>query len=103
MKLHMKGVFGARNSTLVYLIRLDSQIPMPAPTTVTDHPHKLGGGSVEEDQVIRLSHTHPLFNDDNEKFYRKLEEATRGTTYEASIKPFALTQNGHGAYQSLMN
>ena len=102
-EIQMKGVFGARNSTLLYLLRLESQVPMPAPTTVTGHSHALGKGSVETGQVMRLSHTHPLYSNNNANVYRKLEETTRGSTCEASIKPFALAQNGRGVYQFLMN
>jgi len=68
----MKGVFGVRKSTLVYLMSLDLQIPIPVLMTVTVHPCMLGERSVKADKSIRLSHTYPLFNDNNAKFYRKL-------------------------------
>lgn len=83
-------------------MRLEAQVPMPAPTTMGCQPHTLDGRSVKGDQIKRLSHTHPLYNDDNAKFYRKMEEATRRTSHKASIKPFALARNGRSAYQSLM-
>ena len=49
-----------------------------------------------------LHNARALYSDDNAKFYRKLEEAVRGTTYEALIKPYQITGGGRGAYRSLL-
>ena len=51
---------------------------------------------------FRISHTHPLFRDDNGQFYGMLEEAVRGTVYEATIKPFQRRADGRGSYLSLI-
>ena len=53
-------------------------------------------GSVAGKQALRLSHNHPLFRNDNEQFYGILEEAVRGTVYEATIKPFQRRADGCG-------
>ena len=47
------------------------------------------------------SHTHAHFRDDNSVVYYHLEEATRGTSYAASIKPFQKVQDGRGAWKDL--
>ena len=80
------------------------QFQLRAQLTVlaTNAPHTVVDKSIEADQMVRLSHTHALYSNDNSKFYRKLEEAVRGTTYEASIKPFQIDGDGRGAYRSLL-
>ena len=47
---------------------------------------------------MRASHNHPNYRVDNEKVYFKLEEATRGTRYAASLKPFQRRKDGRGAF-----
>ena len=44
-----------------------------------------------------------MFQDDNMAVYYALEEATRSTSYAASIKPFQRTKNGQGALLALTN
>ena len=45
---------------------------------------------------------HPLYRDKNKQFYGILEEATHGTTYEASIKHFHRAINGCGSYLAMI-
>ena len=51
--------------------------------------------------VARDAHTHKLYRDDNSVVYYHLEEATRGTSYAASIKPFQRGKDGRGAWKAL--
>ena len=51
---------------------------------------------------MHLSHSHQIYCNDNTTFYGILEEAVRGTLYEASIKPFQLTRYGMSSYLALM-
>ena len=51
---------------------------------------------------MRLSHTHPLYRDDNKTLFGVLEVALRGTVYEASIKPFQRKYDGREAYLALI-
>jgi hypothetical protein len=44
-----------------------------------------------------------LYRADNAAVYYKLEEATRGTSYAACIKPFQRTKNGCGAFDAIIN
>ena len=53
--------------------------------------------------ISHLSHTSPIFRDDNAQVYHYLEEATRSTIYSSSLKPFQQTKNGSGAYLELMS
>ena len=56
---------------------------------------------MEGELIARASHTHALFRDDNSVVYYHLEEATRGTSYGASIKPFQRGKDGRGAWKAL--
>ena len=75
---------------------------MPHPDLVVNCSQSSLAGSVAGEQALRLFHTHPLFRYDNEQFYRILEEAVRGTVYEATIKPFQRLADGHGSYLALI-
>ena len=79
---------GNRNIPLVYIIREVLNPPAAAPPLAPGQPHFLEYGSVEAELIARASHAHALFRDDNSDLYFLLEEATRGTQYAASIKPF---------------
>jgi hypothetical protein len=53
--------------------------------------------------IARASHGHPLFREDSSNVYYKLEEATRATSYAASIKPYQRTKNDQDAWLALSN
>ena len=94
-------VIGARMIPLAYVVRIDPQVPGLAPTLAPNQPHSTEHGSVEGELIARASHTHALFRDDNSVVYYHLEEATRGTSYAASIKPFQKVKDGRGAWKAL--
>ena len=73
----LNTVIGARMIPLAYVIRIDPQVPGPAPTLAPNQPHSTEHGSVEGELIARAFHTHPLFRDDNSVVYYHLEEATR--------------------------
>ena len=77
---------GVRMVPLVYVIREEADVPAECPPNATGQPHSDSAGSVEEELVSRATQTHPLFRNDNASVYYKMEEATRGTSYAASIK-----------------
>ena len=56
---------------------------------------------MEAELIARASHTHALFRNDNSDLYFLLEEATQGTQYAASIKPFQRHRDGNGAWNTL--
>ena len=66
-------------------------------------PHSVEHGSIEEELKARASHTDSLYKEDNETVYYKMEEATRNTSYGASVKPFTTEKNGRGAWYALTN
>ena len=95
-------VFGERKSSLKYVIQSNGGFVMPHTTHVLNRPYSTLAGLVAGDQVLRLSHTHLLFRDDNEQLYGILEEAVHGTIYEATIKPFQRLADGCGSYLALI-
>ena len=76
---------GNQNIPLVYIIHDELNA---APPLAPGQPHSIEHGSVEAELITRASHTHALFCNDNSDLYFLLEEATRGTQYATSIKPF---------------
>ncbi len=96
-------VIGVRTIPLSYVIRPEVTVPAAAPPLVNNQPHSDAHGSVEAELVARASHGHALYRDDNATVYHYLEEATRTTSYAASIKPFQRAKNGRGAWLALVN
>ena len=54
-------------------------------------------GSILEDLIYRSSHQHPLFKKDNASVYGHIEEATRGSIYMTTIKPFYRKKDGRAS------
>ena len=94
---------GSRTIPYSYVTRESEAVPADVPALATNKPHSEEHGSVEGDLVARASHVHPLYRDDNSAVYYFLEEATRGTSYAASLKPYQRAKDGRGAYFSLQN
>lgn len=94
---------GVRMIPLAYVTRAVADVPNALPPLATNRPHSTLHGSVEAELIARASHTHALFRDDNAEVYYEIEEATRGTTYAASIKPFQRTKNGRASWLAITN
>ena len=94
--------FGARDARLRYLIRDDAVVPAVAPPLAPGMPHSVEGGSIIADMESRLSHTHTLYQLDNEMLFASLDEAIHDSEFFNTIKPFERTRNGRGAYLALM-
>ena len=98
---HCSRIIGVRNVPLSYVLRRSADVPAAVPALAPDQPHTAEHGSVEADLVERASHTHPAFSDDNKEVYYLIEEATRGTMYATSIRPFTRTKNGRGCMEAI--
>lgn len=66
-------------------------------------PHLFEHKAIEIELIAQASHAHPLYWEANLTIYYRLEEATRATSYAASIKPFQRTKNGREAWLPLTN
>jgi hypothetical protein len=93
---------GVRMIPLAYVIR-ELETPVPITILAAGEPHSALAGSIENELIIRGSHTHPLYRDDNAAVYYKLEEATRSTSYAASIKPYQKAKNGRAAMTAIVS
>ena len=91
----MNRTVGHRKFPLIYVICKESAIPAIG---VMAHgtPHSAEHESIEEELRARASHTGSSFTKDNELVYYFLEEATRGTSYNASVKPFGYSRKKDG-------
>ncbi len=95
-------VVGPRTIPLAYVIRETVDVDPTCPPLDNGKPHSLEHGSIEADLVARASHDHALFCDDNSKVYHYLEEATCGTQYAPSIKPFQRKKDGRSAWMAIL-
>lgn len=57
---------------------------------------------MEQELVNRSLHDHPEYAGDNAAVYNYLEEATRGTSYAVTLKPYQHASDGRNAYLSLI-
>ena len=73
---------------LAYVTRAVVDVPVVVPVLANNRPHSEEHGSVENKLIARASPNHKLFREDNANVYYNLEEATRGTLYATSFKPF---------------
>ena len=76
-------------------------MPAVPPPQEANKPHSTEHGSIEVELITHASHDHELYKEDNGSVYYHLEEATHGTIYSASIKPFQCGKDGHGAWLAL--
>jgi flagellar hook-basal body complex protein FliE len=100
---YLHRVIGIRTIPLAYVIRKDEDAPAVVPPLVQHQPYSADHGSVEAELIARATHTHAHFRDDNAKVYYLLEEATRTTSYAASIKPFQRRKDGRGAWKAIVD
>ena len=99
---YLHRLIGVRTIPLAYVIRPEAAV-LAITIQATGAPHSTEHGAIETELIERANHTHPLYREDNSAVYYKLEEATRATSYAASIKPFQRTKNGRSAWLALSN
>ena len=100
-KVFLSGVLGKRQAPLLYVIRAEVDVPAVPPPLAANRPYSNVYGSIAEEMIARTSHDHILFSDDNKLVYQFIEQAVRGTSYAASIKPFERRFDGRGAWLAL--
>jgi hypothetical protein len=98
---YLHRIIGGRMIPLAYVVRELVILPAAAPASEQHQPYSTEHGSIEAELIARAPHDHALYRDDNAEFYYKLEEATRGTAYADSIKPFQRAKNGRGDWLAL--
>ena len=91
---------GARMIPLAYVMRSDIDVPLIG-EIATGKPHSEEHGAIEDELIFRAPHTHLLYCEDTAVGYYLLEEATRATSYAASIKPCQSAKNSRDAWLAL--
>ena len=99
-KDYLHRIIGVREIPLAYIIRPEVAA-LPIGAISVGSPHSQEHGAIELELIVHASHTHALFQEDNSALYYKVDEATRGTAYGASIKPYQRTKDGRGAWIAL--
>lgn len=96
--------YGVRKTPLTYVIRDNiAVVPEATMPLLPTRAYSEEAGSVLNELIARLDHDNPLFKTDNNSVYSLLDEATRGTIYAPTIKPFARTKNGRAAWFAITN
>ena len=72
IRVYASQVYGSKKSTLEYLIRAKIAVAMPHPGLATGQTHSAEAGSVQGEQALILSHTHPLYCDENKSLFSVL-------------------------------
>ena len=93
--------FGSRGP-LAYVLREDPTVPTEVDDPVDVDSYYGISGSLLEELTKRLPHTGPIYKNDNATVYMLIEKAVRGTSVESTVKTFARTKNGRGAYLALI-
>ena len=94
--------YGVRTCPISYVIRESPQVEPEINDPLGPGQCFGRSGSVLEELILRLNHTDPLYKTDNALVYSLLDEATRGTIYAPTIKPFARTKNGRAAWNAII-
>ena len=102
-KDHLCRCIGGRIIPLIYVVRTYVTVTGICPPLAMDQPFSEEHGSIDEDLIARASHEDGLFPQCNSDVYYKMEEATRGTIYADSIKPFQRKKDGRGAFLTVVS
>ena len=98
----LSSSFGPRGP-LIYVLREDPEVPDEVTDPLLPGFYYGESGSLIAELEARLSHSGSIFKNDNATVYMKIEEATRGTSVESTIKSFSRSKDGRGAFQALMS
>ena len=60
-------------------------------------------GSIINELIARLTHADPLYKADTTSVYSMMEEATRGTIYASTVKPYSRKKDGSSAWKSMIS
>lgn len=97
----MYNTYGSRGP-LGYVLRDDVAVPAEAEDPLDVNSYHGASGSLLEELIARLPHNGPIYKNDNSTVFSKIEEAVRGTSVESTIKSFARSKDGRGAYLALI-
>jgi hypothetical protein len=88
---------------LIYVLREDPEVPDEVIDPLLPSCYYDESGSLIAELESRLSHSGPIFKNDNATVHMKIEEADQVTSVESAIKSFSCSKDGRGAFQALMS
>ena len=97
----LNQLYGVRNIHLSYVTRKDKAVRTPALALAHHQPHSYEHRSVEVEMIERLSHTHPIFRDDNKSVYHDLEATACSIVYTDTLKLFQRANDVQSAHEDL--
>ena len=100
--IYLENTLGVRDIPLAYVVRAQAT-PPAAPPLRTGYPYCAEHGSVTKELIERASHTHALYDTDNEEVYNHLESALRSTQYAATLSSFKRAKDGRGAWTAVIS
>ena len=95
--------YGLRKTPLLYVVRDQADVPDEEEDPLLAGKAYGASNSVLDELIKRLNHDDPLYKSDNAMVYSMLEEATRGTIYATTIKPFSRSKDGRSAWQAMVS
>ena len=84
----MSRTFGAKGP-LRYVLREQSETPTELEYPLDVNVHYSTSGNLIDELVSRLHHMGPIYRNDNKSVFLKIDEATRGTSVESTVKAFS--------------
>lgn len=99
---HCRMCYGAYGP-IAYVLREISAVPPEADDELKENRYYGESGSYVEELIARLPHTGPIYGSDNSRVFVKIAEAVKGTTVESTVKSYARTRDGRGAFLALIS
>ena len=99
---HLHRWISIHDVPIISVIRENASMPDNVIDLMYGQPQSIEAGYVEMELTNQASHIHPIFHEDSEAVYHRLGEATQGTSYAASLKPYKWTKDGRGDFQAII-
>ena len=97
---HLRSKLGIRKIPLSYVVR--KSVTVPIIRGIKQHfPYSENVNSFHDDLIIRASHDHPNYSDDNAMVLDVLVACFKGSVHMSDLKPFQKTRDGRGALLAL--
>ena len=93
----------ARNVQLTYLIPEDPEVNHLPPALEIDRPYSAPNDSISSQLVERVTNIHALFTADKQVLYGHLEEATRLSLADSTVKKYNNKIDGISAWKDIMS
>ena len=88
---------------LAYVLRENVEVPDEATNPLMEDEYFGSSGSLQEELILRLTRGDALYRFNNKIVYMSIEKVCRGTSVESTVKAYRCTQNGRGAYFTLID